>query len=89
MRQPARTAKATTLTSEPGVAAVCWCGRDVCTFDEDDHALHRHRRSASRPEVLAEGVEALVHLACDAHRVAWTTPEGTEQPSELHVVLLP
>lgn len=84
LRQDAKASKARVLFEEPGVAAVCWCGDDVCTVDTDDDVLRRHRGGGAEAERVADGVGSIRHLACGADRIAWSTSE--ERGSEIHVV---
>lgn len=87
LRQDAKASKPRVLFEEPGVTGVCWCGDDVCTVDGDDDVLRRHRRGGAKAEIVAEGIGgSLRNLACGPDRIAWSTLEGEDRASEIHVV---
>jgi hypothetical protein len=89
MRLDGKATKPRKAFDEPGVSAVCWCGDDVCTVDEDDGVVRRHRRGSADAEVLARDVGPVARLGCDERRVAWSTADDGEHAHEIHVVALP
>lgn len=88
MRWGNRAAKQKPLFEEPGINAVCWCGRDVCTVN-DDHALRRYRGGKAPAEVVETSAGPVALLDCNANYVTWTTPPDESGVTRIHVLALP
>lgn len=86
LRLDAKASSAHVLFVEPGIKAVCWCGKDVCTYDADDDVIRRHRRAAAESTIIVDRVGQIGNLACGAHRMAWSAMDEDERTSKIFLV---
>ncbi len=74
------------LFEEPNIAAMCWCGPDVCTLSKDQGELRRHHRTRERYDVIASVPGKAEAIDCRASSVALITETGDR--TSLHIISL-
>jgi hypothetical protein len=62
------------VLEDAGAELLCWCGRDLCTFDD---ATFRRRSLRPRSDaVLATGIDAVRMMTCTDDRIAWLSDDN-------------